>query len=285
MTRSMSPSLSKSPAAAEITPFRFCRPESAARSVPWRYSFTPSGDQVRRAGWPAEGPVVVGGFGGLSERRHPRRIVNLRVIAPLDVFRNSRSFGLLLEVLEGGQLARGFLRAPAGAVKVIKLEMRGGEERIELGGALEFCLGLGALVIGAVERAQLVVADGLTGHELHEFEELRQRLLGLVLLLVIDAEVEPRVRQLGVAVLDLLQKRHGFGGASAAQQGEGVVQLLRDGIRRHVEGLLELGDRFVMRGRVFVERFAEVAVALQLLFARRRRPEDDAGYGDRGQRR
>ena len=49
---------------------------------------------------------------------------------------------------------------------------------------------------------------GSVGHELHHLRELRDGLVGLILLLIKDAEIEPGMRQLGSFLLHLEQLGH-----------------------------------------------------------------------------
>ena len=125
---------------------------------------------------------------------------------------------------------------------------------------------------------------GSSGASLMSCSNCASGLVELVILLVVDAEIEPGVGQGRVAALNVLEESDGLGGSSAAEKREGVVQLLGDGVGGEVERLLELGDGFGVGGGIFVEGFAEIAVSLEGVFGRSGGAEgeerEDCGRGE-----
>jgi hypothetical protein len=91
---------------------------------------------------PVAGPSAVVVLGCGRRGGGARRIVKLGEGAPLDVLGDGGAFGVLLQLLEGRELAGGVGLAAGGAVQVVKLEMGGGEQRVQLRRALELGDGL-----------------------------------------------------------------------------------------------------------------------------------------------
>ena len=106
----------------------------------------------------------------------------------------------------------------------------------------------------------MIVSDRLLGREFDQLFELSECFFRLIRLLVIDAEVEPGVRKRGIQALHLFEEGDAFGGSISVEESEGVVQIFADGVGREVDGLLEFGDGFDMRGRIFEEGLAQIAV-------------------------
>ena len=117
--------------------------------------------------------------------------------------------------------------------------------------------------------------DGLVGDELGHLHELGDRFFGLIRFLVIDAEIEPRVGKRRVEPLDLFQQCDGFGDSIAVEQRQRVVEFFARGVGGKVECLLEFSDGFDVRGGIFEEGFAEIAVTFEDRFV---------GGGDRAGR-
>jgi len=166
------------------------------------------------------------------------------------------------------------------AIQVVELEVRGGELGIQLSGALELGASVVRAVLEPIQRAELIVDDGLVGGERQEMLELLDGVGGVAGALVPDPEIEPGVGEFGIAALDLFQFGGAFIGLAGAQEGESVVEPVAGGIGREREGGFELGDGFVLRGGVLIEGFAEIAMLRQTLFegGRSGGPQEDCEH-------
>ena len=195
-------------------------------------------------------------------RRLVDGIVDFRVDAPLQVFRNGRAFLFLLYVLKNGQL-RGALRAIGLAVETVKLEVRARQTRIEVARLFKLPNGGIHLLLGFVQRAELIVRCRLVRRQAQHLLKLRLRLVEIPHPLVSDAQVEPGVRQLGVLLLHLLQLRHAILHVAGAQQRQTVVQTLASRIRRQGQRLPELFHGLLRHGGVLIEGLSQIAVLPQ----------------------
>ena len=86
-----------------------------------------------------------------------------------------------------------------------------------------------------IQRAQIVMADRIVRNESHHLLELSDRLFMLPVLLVNDTEVEPRVGELRIALLDGLQLLDAFSRLARAQQRETIIQLFTCRVRRKLK--------------------------------------------------
>lgn len=145
--------------------------------------------------------------------------------------------------------------------------MGSGEIGIEFRGEFEFRVGVFDAAFGFVEHAEVVMRDRLIGDELRHALELLDGFERLAHALVLDAEVEPCVRDGGVFLLDFLEDVDAVGNLAGAEEGETVVELVDDGVRVHLDGKVELFDGFVLGGGVLIIGFAEGAEALEAFFA------------------
>lgn len=82
------------------------------------------------------------------------------------------------------------------------------------------------------------------------------------------------MRERRVLALDLFEEGDAFGDPVAVQEGERVVEFFARGVGCEVERSFEFGDGFDVRGGIFEEGFAEVAVTFD---GRIFRGGDDAG--------
>ncbi len=197
----------------------------------------------------------------IPARARRRRIVDLRVVAPLRIFGNDPGFLQFPEALEIGEVAGRLGGIPGRPREIVELETRGGQLRIEIGRGFELLLRIAETVRLAVEQSKLKMCDRFAGHTRNHAFELRDGTIRIALVFVIDPEIEPGMRQRGILALNVFEQldRLLFVPTSA-QQGECVVQLLPRGIRGDSERLLEFGYGPLLRGGIFVKRFAEVAM-------------------------
>jgi len=195
-----------------------------------------------------------------------RRIVDLGIIAPVDIFGDGGAFLLLLELLKGLKFASGVGGAAERAIEVEELEVGSGEEGVESDGFFKLRGGFGVVALLLEEGSELIVRDGFFGREFEHAFELRDGEFSFAAFAVPDAEVEPGVGEFGVALLDGFEEGDGLIGFAGVEEREGVVELFAGRVGGEVEGLLEFGDRFVGGGGVFEEGFAEVAALFETLF-------------------
>jgi len=188
------------------------------------------------------------------------RIVDFGEEAPLHVLGDSRALLLFLDVLKKTKLGRGLVRAIQLAVEPIKLKVRRGEPRVQIACRFELFHGGCLVALRLQDGAYLVMRHRFVGHQLHHALELRERSLQVTLFLERDSQVEPRVRQLGVGLLGLLQLGDSLGRLACAQQRQPVIDLLARGIGGQGQRFFELVDGLLLCRGVFVKGLAEIAV-------------------------
>ncbi len=137
--------------------------------------------------------------------------------------------------------------------------MRGAEGGIQFGCQLERCLGFFVAAQLPVELTDVVARLGLVGDEYGHLLELRQRAFVVPELLVLDAEVEPCVRDGRVELLSLFKPRDAFVTSACPELGQRVVDLLLDGVRVQLKRLPQRLDRLLGTSGVFIEGLPEVA--------------------------
>ena len=143
--------------------------------VPFLSSATPPADQASTSGFPSpskSSASIPAPFGssfardchvakfqlgrGLIRGLGLDGLVDLRKEAPLQVFRDRRALGALLDFLKGLQFARRVIGAASAAIRVVKLKMRSGQVGIELRGEISNSLSaLRALSVQLVETPRL----------------------------------------------------------------------------------------------------------------------------------
>jgi len=84
----------------------------------------------------------------------------------------------------------------------------------------------GRIAFQLVQRSQLIPRDGLFRDQARHLFHLDECAVEIALPLIRDPEIEPRVRQLRVLLLDLLQFRASGRDIARAQQRQAVVQPL-----------------------------------------------------------
>ena len=141
-----------------------------------------------------------------------------------------------------------------------ELEMGRGHARVEIARGFELRDGRRAVALQLIDHAQLVVRHRLIGDQFYHFLELSERLVGLILFLVYEAQVEPGMGQFRVALLDPLQLGCSSLDIAQPQEGQPVIQLFAHGIRRQGEGLPQFLDGLFVSGGVFVKRLAQIPV-------------------------
>ena len=208
-----------------MTPVSPSRPVSAAGRCPLRNKRIPCEDHTRRSVWPLPvesikvRPAVAGstvpssrvsanfGSGGAAAFRTSfGRVVDFRVIAPFYVLRDHPALLQFLDALEIGEVAVRLLGVSLKPVQVVKLESRGRQRRIQLGSFFELSLRFVAPVQLLVQGAQLIMRDRLVRRSGEHALELLDGSLRVALMLIVDPEVEPSVRQRRILALHLLQK-------------------------------------------------------------------------------
>ena len=122
----------------------------------------------------------------------------------------------------------------------------------------------------AIQQTELEVRDRFAGHARNHAFKLRDGPIRVSLVLVIDPEIEPGVRQRRILALHLLQTLDCFFFPPLhPEQRERVVQFVARGIGRDFKRLLKLPNCVLLGGGILIERFAEIAVPVeQILIAR-----------------
>ncbi len=129
------------------------------------------------------------------------RVVDFGVPAPGHVFGNRGAFLGLLQLLEGGQLLGGFRLTLHLAVEAVELEVRRGEQRVEVAGDFELLQRRIHFALCLEDGAHLVMGDRLVGDQARHAFELLEGGVEIALVFIGDAEVKPGVRQFGVEFL------------------------------------------------------------------------------------
>jgi len=111
--------------------------------------------------------------------------------------------------------------------------------------------------------------DRLIGHEPEHPLQLPDGLVVLRLPLVGDPQIEPCVRDARILLLRAFEFRQAALELARANQGQAVVDAFGRRIRRQRQRALELAHRLVLRGRVLVERLAQIAMVPDPLLHRR----------------
>ena len=131
--------------------------------------------------------------------------------------------------------------------------MRGFELGIEFRGLLQLDDGFGHSSRLGVERAELIMRDGLGGRQADHLLKLSNGRGGIARFAEVDAQIKPGVGELGISPLDIFEAGDGVLSLAGTQQRQGVVQALAIGVRGEVESLFELGNGFGRSGGVFIE--------------------------------
>ena len=142
--------------------------------------------------------------------------------------------------------------------------MRSGQIRIERRRALEVAHRVVQAPFELVEHAEVVLRDRLVGHQLDHALELRRRLLDLGALLVGDPEVEPRVRQRWILLLNRDELSDAAIRLAGLEERKTEIEPIARRARRQSERLFQLTHGFVLGRGILVERLAEVTVSLEV---------------------
>src|SRR5580698_3139914 len=128
--------------------------------------------------------------------------------------------------------------------------------------------------------------NGFVGRFSKHAFKLSDRTLRVALVLIVDAEVEPGVRQRWIPALHLLQERYRLLFPPwHLQQRERIVQFVACRIGRDCERLPKLPHRILLGGGILVEGFAEIAVLIEkrLIMRFRTRWRQNEYQGDEAQ--